>query len=733
MKTTLCFIITLFTFTILAFVPNSFTQDDSPEYVVRVIYFIPNDREPQPNIDTKLDRLVKDLQQFYADQMEAHGFERKTFRYEADANGNVVVHHINGNFNDTYYQNPAVRSWIVWEEIEEQFDMSKNIYFLALDISSKYIDGTTEDNATIGRGGGDSFSGRTLIPASNFGAAHHELGHAFGLQHDSRVGADKIFTLPGYFDQMTNSFCAAEWLDVNRYFNPTQKVFNKDTNVQMLTPSLAAPPTDIRLQFEVTDPDGLHQAQLYKPYGHYPSVIAYQSLSGNRATVEFVTHELLDGNLIILRVIDKHGNFTLHSFRIEITDVLPPPEIISIPDPNLAAAIRGTLNLSGNNITQLDMSALVGLIANNKNITNLTGLEHAKYLRHLDLGWNQITDITPLKKLQNLVDLQLIENQITVITPLEKLQNLVEVKLIGNEISDITPITKLPRLRLLHLAGNNISDISQLAGMTHLREISIADNQISDIKPLSGLTQLYILGLARNPISDITPIAGLTNLGGLNIAQLKISDIDPIRKLTNLWFLNLAGNKITNISQLSGLTNLEVLFLGLNQIIDVSPLTELTNLKTLNLVGNPIKNRKPLFELLEKNPNVKIYLKPDGEPLPVTLSSFRAEHTNAGIVIKWTTESEVDNAGFYIYRSETKEGEFAVVNPTMIQGAGTTGERNEYSWTDTSAKPNTVYYYRIEDVSHAGVRKQLATVRLRGFVSASGKRTTMWANLKTQD
>ncbi|RKU10482.1 hypothetical protein C6501_13655, partial [Candidatus Poribacteria bacterium] len=73
---------------------------------------------------------------------------------------------------------------------------------------------------------------------------------------------------------------------------------------------------------------------------------------------------------------------------------------------------------------------------------------------------------------------------------------------------------------------------------------------------------------------------------------------------------------------------------------------------------------------------------------------------------------------------------FKVVNPTLIAGAGTIGERTEYTWTDTTAKPNTVYYYRIEDVSHAGVRQQLATVRLRGFVSASGKRITKWSDLK---
>ena len=119
-----------------------------------------------------------------------------------------------------------------------------------------------------------------------------------------------------------------------------------------------------------------------------------------------------------------------------------------------------------------------------------------------------------------------------------------------------------------------------------------------------------------------------------------------------------------------------------------------------------------------------------GGILPVTLSSFQAEHTNAGVVLKWTTESEVDNAGYNILRSETKNGMFKVVNPTLIQGVGTTGEHTKYTWTDRTAQPNTVYYYQIEDVSHAGERQQLAKVRLRGLVSVTGKLMTGWGDLK---
>ena len=122
-----------------------------------------------------------------------------------------------------------------------------------------------------------------------------------------------------------------------------------------------------------------------------------------------------------------------------------------------------------------------------------------------------------------------------------------------------------------------------------------------------------------------------------------------------------------------------------------------------------------------------------GGALPVSLSRFRAELTDAGVSIKWIPESELDNAGFNILRSETKDGEFKIVNPKLIQGAGTTSERQTYTWTDTTAKPNVVYYYQIEDISHAGDRKQLATVRMRGYVSAAGKLTTKWGDLKLQE
>ena len=117
-----------------------------------------------------------------------------------------------------------------------------------------------------------------------------------------------------------------------------------------------------------------------------------------------------------------------------------------------------------------------------------------------------------------------------------------------------------------------------------------------------------------------------------------------------------------------------------------------------------------------------------GGSAPVMLSHFRSERTDSGVVIEWTTVSETDNAGFNILRSEAKKGRYVKVNPRLIQGAGTTSEQNTYTWTDTTAKPNVAYYYQIEDVSFSGNRQRIATVRMRGHVSAKGKLAQSWGD-----
>ena len=123
-----------------------------------------------------------------------------------------------------------------------------------------------------------------------------------------------------------------------------------------------------------------------------------------------------------------------------------------------------------------------------------------------------------------------------------------------------------------------------------------------------------------------------------------------------------------------------------------------------------------------------------GGALPVELSQFRParDKVTGAVVITWSTQSELNNAGFFIKRSQQRDGEFQIINATMISGAGTTSEKQFYTYQDSTAQPNVVYYYQIEDVSLDGNHQTLTRgIRLKGHVSVAGKLTTLWGDLKT--
>ena len=585
MKKTLYLTLTLLTFGTLVFSRHSFAQVGSPEYDVRVIYFLPSDRPPQPDINEKLDKLIKDTQLFYAEQMTAHGFGTKTFEFEADTAGRVVVHHLTGQFNDAYYHSNAWHK--VWQEIEGQFDLSKNIWLTALDTRTERI-----NHRWCGQGGGGSLDGRALMPASgvcfNVTLTAHELGHAFGLMHDNRIKGRWVYTRP-WVDRMITSFCSAEWLDVHRYFQinhtlSTEVLASNATfpfssaaipemlqlcgvealdsherfrinqivpndappTFEMLSPpTFAGAPNAIHLRFRVTDADGIHQVRLHTPeWDPYVAgeFIACKHLNERSATVEFVTTELSPrSESVHLWMIDKKGSFYSNWFDpypINITTMLPPATTVSIPDPQLAAAVRQKIG----NITTLSLLNLRELNAQNyTGIADLTGLEYA---------YN-------LKFIRNVLD-------------------------------------------------GKITNLRPLANLTGLTYLDLREHQIRDISPLGNLTNLDTLLLWNNQISDITALRGLTNLTWLAVDNNQINDIAALQNLTNLGGLGLGGNQISDITALRGLTNLKQLWLWYNQIRSVHPLVGLVNLEELYIAGNPIEDMSPLQTLLANNPNLKI-------------------------------------------------------------------------------------------------------------------------------
>ena len=201
-------------------------------HTVRLIYFLPSDRQSQPDIDTQMDALIREVQQSYANDMEHHGFGRKTFAFEADATGKAVVHHMVGQFTAEHYKQGTFDK--VVGEIGEQFDIRRNIYLVLVD-SGYLIDGAF-GKASLG-------GGAALIhDVGHVYITSHELRHTFGLQHDFSISA-RGFTFE-------ISKCTAEFLDVHPYFNASRQNRNVSRGaIEILPPSLAAPPNAIRLRF----------------------------------------------------------------------------------------------------------------------------------------------------------------------------------------------------------------------------------------------------------------------------------------------------------------------------------------------------------------------------------------------------------------------------------------------------------------------------------------------------
>ena len=305
---------------------ESYLQTLQQREMVRLIYFLPINRSAQHDIDTKLDTLIKDVQQFYAEQMQNHGFGRKTFTFETDATGKAVVHRVNGKFTDRYYNTGTFDK--VTEEIEERFSLSTNLYLISIDTGSEKI-----DVHWCGKGGiHGTTGGKALVPASGscfvgdhgFETVAHELGHAFGLDHDFRNDA---YMMSYGDDRDQLSHCAAEWLNAHRYFNTHQTSFNEPATITMHTP-LGLPHDVIRFRFEATDADGLHQAQLIIPVAigdpaDGVKLHSCEALNGEINQIAFTTTEVRPGSAteVTLRIIDVYGNFTQETYPISMGDV----------------------------------------------------------------------------------------------------------------------------------------------------------------------------------------------------------------------------------------------------------------------------------------------------------------------------------------------------------------------------------------------------------------------------
>ena len=390
--------------------------------------------------------------------------------------------------------------------------------------------------------------------------------------------------------------------------------FNKDRALQLYTDKatmdrlLSEDTTRYREALEATGDvfGGIESVQRFHEAFQRPVDAAYAAATVGLETETFLKKIRASANLKSLGVLvlengtmkrDTWTNqFSEIVFALDFPDVAIsvdqqteriPGASVYIPDPNLRAILEENLGKTPNTpITVEEMATMHRnrIFAEDKGISDLTGLEFATNLEWLKIQGNQISDLSPLAGLTKLDLLDISNNEVRDLSPLTGLTNLRHVKISHNNISDLSPLAELPNLNRFDSWGNPLSDLSPLVG---LEIIDICGGQL-DISTLEGaknLKELYLLG---GGVSDVSPLVKLTGLTRLRVAgNNNVSDISPLAELTGLKWLELSENRISDISPLVKLKNLTWLHVGGNEISDFSPLDAFSEDVTIINHTNP--------------------------------------------------------------------------------------------------------------------------------------------------
>jgi len=87
---------------------------------------------------------------------------------------------------------------------------------------------------------------------------------------------------------------------------------------------------------------------------------------------------------------------------------------------------------------------------------------------------------------------------------------------------------------------------------------------------------------------------------------------------------------------------------------------------------------------------------------------------SAPVRVDWSTETEINTAGFNIYRGESPDGPFDVkINEQLIPPSPDLMTGGKYNYVDNTAQIGKLYYYQLEEVERNGTQTKLGVTPAR--------------------
>ncbi len=193
--------------------------------------------------------------------------------------------------------------------------------------------------------------------------------------------------------------------------------------------------------------------------------------------------------------------------------VVPPETAVAFPDTALESVIRAIVQKPVGDLMPVDLLGVTQIVAFEREIHSLEGIQYCVSLHQLNLRGNAVTDLAPLAHLAQLSNLDVSDNQVSEVGPLANLVSMMNLDLRGNAIHDISALQDMEMLNFLWLDRNQVTDIAPVAGCWRLNHLFMSDNQVFDLGPLATMMYLADLDLAGNAIVDLSPLVTNTDFG----------------------------------------------------------------------------------------------------------------------------------------------------------------------------------------------------------------------------
>jgi hypothetical protein len=362
-----------------------------PPAKVRIGYVVPSNRTPQANYKENLQFAIEMAQTWFRDQMEQNGFGPKTFIFETEEDSpRPKIHLVNVPETDSYLRGNNggelfERTRLAAKNVGLTIDLEGEVWVLIPETQLQLPDGSFIGGLALGGGGGNGnrsgtaelgsnviqlFNPQRLLDNTNYagqiipemgpyplvqnvsfawfekntfssvassylGALCHEMGHAFGINHDFRHDTNFFGGLMGnglrgirgsffptlYPEDYTRlEYGSALMLNESYYFNRYRKPSYYGQNLTVLTNGTVSPAAGLlNIRFTAFCSDSISYAHLYNGSGELIDELALKGLNVD-ATFKTPYYQAGASNSFSIAIGDRQGNRTVFpGFTLSVT------------------------------------------------------------------------------------------------------------------------------------------------------------------------------------------------------------------------------------------------------------------------------------------------------------------------------------------------------------------------------------------------------------------------------